>query len=101
MSEAKHTPGPWVTFHVIGKDSPNGARIIGRNGEWVASLTRDADKHIDQKRMDASLITAAPDLLSSAKDLLALIEHPSVEPDETCPQIVAMKAAITKAEGRS
>ncbi|MFV1850151.1 MAG: hypothetical protein ACMZ66_05525 [Thalassospira sp.] len=47
------------------------------------------------------MIAAAPDLLSSAKDLIALIEHPSVEHDEACPQIVAMKAAIAKAEGQS
>lgn len=48
----------------------------------------------------SNLLDQRNDLLRSARALVALIEHPSVEHDETCPQIVAMKAVIAKAEGK-
>lgn len=42
-----------------------------------------------------------PELLRAAENVLRLIEHPSVEHDETLPQIVELDEAIAKAKGAS
>jgi hypothetical protein len=51
------------------------------------------------EQADARLIAAAPDLLAAAKALIDLIMHPSLDTDESLPEIIAMQAAIAKATG--
>ena len=64
-----HTPGPWRAKH--GFTGLNGCRIIGRNDLHVASITRKADKPIDQKQADLRLILAAPTMLAALKEIAA------------------------------
>ena len=68
MSEAKHTPGPWIvdTDYIIqdgGTSDENTIAIVGDQEEWKAN---------------AHLIAAAPDLLEALEDccVIAKPENP-------------------------
>lgn len=109
MSEAKHTPGPWV----IGKKpdahcriyAPSETHAIARtygpdlNGIGVCALTGPLNE------ADARLIAAAPDLLKAITDLLN-----SADAAVSCGAVgkhffhhgrAKARAAIAKAEGRT
>ena len=57
------TPGPWSIQRNY--NSINGAHIVTESGLWICSISRIADKPIDQKEADAALIKAAPRLLAA------------------------------------
>lgn len=94
-----HTPGPWTLKLNSGI---NGARIVGAGGELVANVTRFADKSTGQKRADAHLIAAAPDLLAAMKWFLSEdFEHCGAGDCGYCKALEMAKAAIAKATGGS
>ena len=90
---ASHTPGPWHT----GGINPISAPVIyAADGFAVADATVYHRHHDGQTAANARLIAAAPDLLASLRDVLALhLAH------HNNPVHVAARAAIAKAEGRS
>jgi hypothetical protein len=104
----EHTPGPW-TIEGVGVGGHyktiNGARIVDCNGVCVATITRKADKPIDQKKADARLIAAAPDLLEAARIVLASLDariEGASKAKMTIPVfegIAALHAAVAKATG--
>lgn len=73
---AKHTPGPWFT--------KNGQRILSqsKSAPIVAQVnTVDGDDFHREMLANASLITAAPELLAACEAALELIEPvPCTEP---------------------
>lgn len=100
---ALHTPGPWewigpgrltrVPWSLVGGSSPNGIGIL--------DTTRGPNNPADK-----ALITAAPDLLQAARDLVR-DRHDMFPCREVggsgrpCPTCRALVAAIAKAEGRA
>lgn len=76
MSEAKHTPGPWVIDHetrpaevccIYGTNHPNSfVYVRGALGYWSADR--------DENMANATLIAAAPELLEALRELLAEAE---------------------------
>lgn len=87
-----HTPGPWI----LGETSHD---ILARRGNPVASPCDGYDE--DQWLIDGQLIAAAPDLLASAKEFVALCGGVT---DAVSAGVKAKVeralAAIAKAEGR-
>jgi hypothetical protein len=89
VMETKPTPGPWkfVPWHIA-----EGPSEVRAPEGWLVCTTASDD--------DARLIAAAPDLLTSCKDLLLRCADPAEEfgPNHAVTQA---RAAIAKAEGRS
>lgn len=72
---SKHTPGPWrLRPTLVGRSMSevNGVQIWSADIH-VASISRKADKSIQQKSADARLIAAAPELLGVLHNAL---NHP-------------------------
>ena len=94
-----HTPGPWVAhegwpsdvWHV---DMPERAYSV-----VVSRADSDDEMTVDEVKANASLIAAAPDLLAAARlanqELIDMGQGSSGSP-----ALVALWAAIAKAEGR-
>jgi len=84
-----HTPGPWKV------DADERSVIAAPNGEWVAQVI--TQRHLDEKRANAKLIAAAPNLLAALEDIAK--NHypecscPTPECEMTCTNGVA-RAAI-------
>lgn len=91
MSEAKHTPGPWIA----------GMKVIKAVGGNVVVRSAGSPMSV----ADAYLIAAAPDMLAALKGYIALFDRGAagheVRPDEMLAARIAMCDAINKAEGRS
>ena len=66
MSNAKHTPGPWVTT-----PEPNGIEWGVDAGKWGIA-TCAAEPGDGTTEANARLIASAPDLLAALSDLLAI-----------------------------
>lgn len=94
MTEAKHTPGPWV----VADEHPDGVldRSIKADGYYVATV-HDTSFAGDCWDADAALIAAAPELLAAVKRLgWRLREH--VPADD--PALLDALDVIAKAESR-
>jgi len=89
---AEHTPGPWHA-----DISENGSFTITTPEGSVISSRNSWGHRAAESNANARLISAAPDLLESLKNLISL--------DERCgwhsKQADAAIAVIAKAEGRS
>jgi hypothetical protein len=86
MSDAKHTPGPWVADGcVVNYDAqlPAIAVCVRHNAEWEAN---------------ARLIAAAPDLLDA---LCVAADYLNGNGWEGDPRMVPVEAAIAKAKGKT
>ncbi len=98
MSEAKHTPGPWVA---IGIGGPWEQRISIRAPGWgcVAHVgVNPSLPHWDlPQRSNACLIAAAPDLLKALQDITECYEVESGLVTDW--HINAARAVIAKALG--
>jgi hypothetical protein len=104
---AQHTPGPWALYvqdkndgyigrvstidRFTGKPYPAHAQTQG------VPVARVYDNLVsrDVAEANARLIAAAPDLLEAARLTVA-----AYKPNEHCPFLTALRAAIAKAEGR-
>jgi hypothetical protein len=100
MSEAKHTPGPWIDFPAPVINSVPmrfGDCIIGQQ-VWAATtricLVEEQNVGPEQELANARLIAAAPDLLAALKEAVA--HYRSYNLGEYIPVIEAL---IAKAEG--
>lgn len=104
MTEAQHTPGPWV----------HGGRTIGTqeqegNIEPLARLVGEGPRS-DEDNANIRLIAAAPDLLENIKGIVQFLDHLNSQgrlPEEIGRLYQSTgyiwqdaKAAIAKAEGR-
>ncbi len=114
----KHTPAPWFPW-IVGetvsneraKDEkrlmvvhPDGERLICRLNEGYAS-PRNGEIPESERKANARLIAAAPELLALASKLAVLpvhspewLENPSVRVDLSA-AVYAARAAIAKASG--
>jgi hypothetical protein len=103
------TPGPWFTKrdNFVHLGLVQTLRIVWAGTGDVAYVLPLTDG--DNGNADASLISAAPDLLASGKELLALIDAVAIdqnlgdETDRVFPryEFAALRAAIEKAEAKS
>lgn len=82
-----HTPGPWSKISTNMQDPFLVRRIVGPNGEKIATVTCTRIMDKDDALDNAALIYAAPDLLAAAE------AQPN--PDKK------LLAAISKARGWS
>ena len=96
MSNAQHTPGPWMVA-----TSNSWRRILGARSESVCEPIKQNDGHPDlyfrnggADGPDARLIAAAPDLLEACKRLLGCMALANWEGDPTAE---FARAAIAKA----
>ena len=93
----QHTPGPW-TAQILAAQ----AIVADANGNAIADIARHEHSTTEQSYADetisanASLISAAPDLLSALQALTAIAEADDQFPVHT----ERARAAIAKAEGR-
>lgn len=105
-----HTPGPWIASKVINSDRWS---VDNRTGLIVADCGQDENEY---SRGNARLIAAAPDMLAALKSLAPIVEEIHGKWDEGMragkllialmdpslkyrPDVTAIHAAITKAEG--
>jgi hypothetical protein len=105
-----HTPGPWYSHLLLSVACENDGEYgnatcitntpeheyaaTGDSGDWVAFVPHDRDH-----AANAALIAAAPDLLAAAR--LANQELIDIgQGSSGSPALVALWAAIAKAEGR-
>lgn len=98
MKEFKGTPGPWVaskTDRSIGPVSRDDDQSYGMilPVAWVEFNGDDACRCAD-----ASLIAAAPDLLTALQEVTGSLGVMVMDAD-SCPEILKARAAISKALG--
>lgn len=79
MSDAKHTPGPWLLGATIVDGMSDMEIEIKSDDHHVIAFAGDWDVGQQQTEANARLIAAAPELLEAAKDLLPLAEAYSGE----------------------
>ncbi len=93
-----HTPGPWHRNIRAGGKYP--VVFSGRNN-YVATVSQQKDGQETEANID--LISAAPDLLAAAENarnvLAALVTGDLKEVKADSPALLALRAAIAKAEG--
>lgn len=109
MSGSKHTPGPWRveegTTLIWGNCNPDDTSTRGMgypiaearinpSGNWSTG------PYADEGNCNARVISAAPDLLKAAKNLLE-IHGDGLRYGERISAFSELIAAIAKAEGRS
>jgi hypothetical protein len=104
MSETKHTPGPWV---VVTEDGSIGS-VAAADGSAVAQAQiRGTLKkpNNEERRANAHLIAAAPELLKACKAALPYLRnHIGMTLDEGPGDRIALdmcEEAIAKATGES
>lgn len=88
---AEHTQGPWDIFTIA---SPAGTsyRIFGPGDKDIAHIPMDW-----ANKANARLIAAAPELLQAAKGIEKALKNATLYLSR--PQVMALCAAIAKAEG--
>lgn len=97
MSDAKHTPGPWVQ----GCESIDPEwRIVTTSGGAIIANVNGADE------ANALLIAAAPDLLNALEQAIALVDDGTInirpsDRDKFFAALTAWNSAIAKARGQS
>lgn len=85
---SKHTPGPWV----VEKDGFS----LAMGGQVVATAIAPDRASINEQRANASLISAAPDLLAACYAAMGAIIGLGLENTEK-----RIREAIAKAEGET
>jgi hypothetical protein len=93
MASLNHTPAPWETVGTIVRTPLSAGGIeIAECPPWL-----------DERRENARLIAAAPELLAALRDCVAFIER-DLSPETAAhaqPELRAARAAIARAEGQS
>ena len=110
----EHTPGPWTDGAAAVWDSTIVFAVSELGEEWPIPVADCNDSEgedlesarpLEERRANARLIAASPDLLAAAKVVLAGLNariersHPSGVP--VFDGIAELHAAVAKAEGRS
>jgi hypothetical protein len=71
MSGAKHTPGPWNVVNTRPSDALDIAVIFDAQSQVVCSIPKgSSNKPMLERRANARLISASPDLLAAAQLIL-------------------------------
>jgi hypothetical protein len=102
MTSRKHTPGPWYVgteFNDQGRHIYAAQKVRHEDGdEWhpLIACTDDDERLVDWQA-NAVLIAAAPDLLEALETLANMAEAFPDELHKDHPDVVAARAAITKA----
>lgn len=98
---SKHTPGPWRHHSPAGSQHSIGGYVNASDDRQQPAICHVMGSEFSsaETQANAALIAAAPELLAAASALISLLMHPSLEADETIPEIADMQAAIKKAEG--
>ncbi len=105
MSEAKHTPGPWVSAVLCSNSGWVDIRGKNRVGNYIAYATPKCNGSPDERGdvetiANARLISAAPDLLEACSAWIAYMDDPAGGSfDDEAKLHEAMRAAIAKATG--
>lgn len=98
MEEFKFTPGPWHEhregFSTVYVEARLRAGVIQ---EVAACGPTEAGS--EQQFANARLISAAPELLESLREVIGSLGVMVVDPD-SCPEIIKARAAIAKALGK-
>lgn len=89
--EAKHTPGPWRTFNGTDVFPDDDDREGSRH---IADFDMSHGIPAEEKKANARLAAAAPDLLEALKYAGELLEYGGFD-------MAKINAAIAKAEGLS
>ena len=93
-----HTPGPWQVHRSLSNTNATPIRANGENLAWVCGKDSAADYPPDVTLANANLIAAAPEMLEAAKEVESMLRTMyNIEG----PHIRKLRAAISKAEGRS
>lgn len=95
MSEQKHTPGPWE----IQSQGPT-EQVYVIDNPRISFVCRMEEGTQEQKKVNARLIAAAPEMLESLRDTCRIIqgwEHAT--PMQIANVADKARAAIAKAEG--
>jgi len=95
----KHTPGPWRysqaknnRWYAFGAD----------NRPIVVPNVAATNRHLEEMEANFCLIAAAPELFEALKNMLALYQSGTSDPQQSPGQFCReAEAAIAKAEGRS
>jgi len=101
---SNHTPGPWV---VVCTDENHGHIFIDQDCDRgrpdLARISPMNGAGLETNRANARLIAAAPDLLEALVQAVEQLEADYVPTplDGTAALIRKLRAAITKAEGRT
>ncbi|MFJ3486620.1 hypothetical protein ACIPL1_24925 [Pseudomonas sp. NPDC090202] len=89
MSAQTHTPGPW-------RAAPSGQIVGGPTKvRQICKIWNTRDR--EQDLANASLLAAAPDLLTALQDLLFAYEDPENTGSTHDEKVAAARAAISKA----
>lgn len=91
--KTEHTPGPW---YFNPRNDPRQPQIASETTGHSIAVVYDHTTD-DEKRANARLIAAAPDLLEAAEALLEAIGDDFRVVDMA--EVMAMHAAISKAKG--
>jgi hypothetical protein len=100
MSEAKHTPGPWLLGNEFEDDTE--LSIINDDDHRICEIGPFLQEWTDEERANALLIAAAPEMLEALKRVayeddrkrgFYFVIHQTI--------MQQVKAAIAKAEGRN
>lgn len=101
MSDAKHTPGPWL----VDRDPRIGMawnnHIVDQHGNAVCFMAHSNGRDTERDEANASLIAAAPDLLEALQEVLATNRATSRLPKtvlEAELMLDRIRAAAAKAE---
>ena len=96
-----HTPGPWVVVRPPLGAGPQAPLWVNACDVRIANVfEEDASK----KSANAAIISAAPEMLAALKNLESLVSgwlHDANSPSHGIPALVAARAAIAKAEGKT
>ena len=97
MSKHTPTPGPWQIIQHTDRDDGK-VHLAIANGKPDRCICRLSEtKRVDHEdEANASLISAAPDLLEAARLVLAKLDHPTAS--VTAFDADKLRAAIAKAE---
>ena len=92
-----HSPGPWVWYWTVENDRKVNCGVVGGFTVGMPVSICRAPSYVskEQWRADASLISAAPDLLAVCKALIRFHAH-RLDTELT----TRLRVAISKAEGQ-
>ena len=94
-----HTPGPWNVVNTMPSDAMDIAVIFDEQSQCVCSVpTGSSNKPMQERRANARLIAAAPDLLALVKSLIDTREWHSIDNTVCAGWDEKARAAIAKAE---
>lgn len=86
----QHTPGPWAV-------SPYN-NIVSKNGT-VAKTEQMPGNDDEERKANAHLIAAAPDLLSALQEMMSVFQDHEQYDEESAEVVSIARAAIAKAGG--